>query len=34
MGPADALSQKDEVDTSDDNWEVILLKGDTQYHHI
>ena len=34
MGPADALSQKDEVDTSDNNWEVILLKGDTQYHHI
>ena len=34
MGPTDALSQKDEVDTSDDNWEIILLKGEAHYHHI
>ena len=34
MGPANALSWKDEVDTSDDNWEVTLLKGDAHYHHL
>ena len=34
MGPADALSQKDEVITDNDNWEITLLKGNNQYHHI
>ena len=34
MGPADALSQKDEVETSDDNREITLLKGKDQYFHI
>ena len=34
MGPANALSQKDKVDTSDDNQEVILLKEEDQDHHI
>ena len=34
MGPADALSQKDEVETSDDNREITLLKGNDQYFHI
>ena len=34
MGPADTLSQKDKVDISDDNQEITLLKGDSQYHHI
>ena len=34
MGPADALSRKGKVDTSDDNREMVLLKGDAQYHHI
>ena len=34
MGPADALSQKDEVETSDDNQEITLLKGEDQYFHI
>ena len=34
MGPADALSQKDEVETSDDNQEITLLKGKDQYFHI
>ena len=34
MGPADVLSRKDKVETSDDNWEIILLKGKDQYFHI
>ena len=34
MGPADALSRKDEIDMGDDNWEITLLKGDDQYFHI
>ena len=34
MGPADALSWKDEVETSDDNREITLLKGKDQYFHI
>ena len=34
MGPADALSRKDEVDTDDDNREITLLQGDDQYYHI
>ena len=34
MGPANALSRKDEVETSDDNQEVTLLKGKDQYFHL
>ena len=34
MGPADALSRKDEVETCDDNREITLLKGKDQYFHI
>ena len=34
MGPADALSRKDEVETCDDNQEITLLKGKDQYFHI
>ena len=34
MGPMDALSRKDEVDTDDDNREITLLKGSDQYFHI
>ena len=34
MGPADALSQKDDIETSDDNREITLLKGRDQYFHI
>ena len=34
MGPADALSRKDKVDTSGDNWETILQKEEDQDHHI
>ena len=34
MGPANALSQKDEIETSDDNREITLLKGTDQYFHI
>ena len=34
MGPADALSRKDEVETSDDNRDITLLKGKDQYFHI
>ena len=34
MGPADMLSRNDEVDMDNDNWEIILLKGNDQYHHI
>ena len=34
MGPTDALSRKDEVETSDDNREITLLRGKDQYFHI
>ena len=34
MGPADALSRKDDVETSNDNREITLLKGRDQYFHI
>ena len=34
MGPADALSRKDEMDTSKDNWKTILLDEKDQDHHI
>ena len=34
MGPADALSRKDEIETCDDNWEITLLKEKDQYFHI
>ena len=34
MGPANTLSRKDKVETSDDNWEITLLKGKDQYFHI
>ena len=34
MGPANALSRKDEIETSDDNCEITLLKGTDQYFHI
>ena len=34
MGPADTLSQKDKVETSNDNQEITLLKGRDQYFHI
>ena len=34
MGPADALSWKDNIKTSDDNREITLLKGRDQYFHI
>ena len=34
MGPTNALSRKVEVETSDDNWEITLLKGKDQYFHI
>ena len=34
MGPADALSRKDEIETSDDNWEITLLGGKDQYFHV
>ena len=34
MGPTDALSRKDEIETSDDNREITLLKGRDQYFHI
>ena len=34
MGPADALSKKDEIDTCDNNQEITLLKGKDQYFHI
>ena len=33
MRPADALSWKDEVETSDDNREITLLKGKDEYFH-
>ena len=34
MGPTDALSRKDEIETCDDNQEITLLKGKDQYFHI
>ena len=34
MGPVDALSRKDDVETSNDNREITLLKGTDQYFHI
>ena len=34
MGPTDALSRKVEVETSDDNREITLLRGKDQYFHI
>ena len=34
MGPTDALSRKDDIETSDDNREITLLKGRDQYFHI
>ena len=34
MGPANALSCKDEVDMGDNNREITLLKGNDQYFHI
>ena len=34
MGPTDALSRKDEIDTCDDNREITLLKGQDQYFHV
>ena len=34
MGPADTLSRKDDIETSDDNREITLLKRNDQYFHI
>ena len=34
MGPVDALSRKDEINTENDNQEITLLKGGDQYFHI
>ena len=34
MGPMDALSRKDEIETNNDNREITLLKGRDQYFHI
>ena len=34
MGPVDTLSQKDEIETSNDNCEIMMLKGRDQYFHI
>ena len=34
MGPADALSRKDKIKTSDNNREITLLKGKDQYFHV
>ena len=34
MGPADALSWKDDIKTSNDNREITLLKSRDQYFHI
>ena len=34
IGPADALSRKDEIEMSDNNREITLLKGKDQYFHI
>ena len=34
MGPADALSRKNVVNTNNDNQEITLLKGGDQYYHI
>ena len=34
MGPTNALSRKEEVETSNDNREITLLKGKNKYFHI
>ena len=34
MGPVDTLSRKDEIETSNDNHKIMLLKGRDQYFHI
>ena len=34
MGLTDTLSWKDEIETSNDNREITLLKGKDQYFHI
>ena len=34
MGPTDALSRKDDIETCDDNREITLLKARDQYFHI
>ena len=34
MGPVDALSRKDEIETGDDNQEITPLKGKDQYFHV
>ena len=34
MGPANALSMKDAINTNNDNWEITLLKGQDQDFHI
>ena len=34
MGSTDALSWKDEIETSEDNREIMLLKARDQYFHI
>ena len=34
MGPTDALSKKDKIETSDNNWEITLLKSKDQYFHV
>ena len=34
MEPTNTLSRKDEVNTSGDNWETILLEEKDQHHHI
>ena len=34
MGPTDALSRKDDIETGNDNREITLLKGKDQYFHI
>ena len=34
MGPTDALSQKDDIETNNDNREIMLLKGWDQYFYI
>ena len=34
MGPTDALSRKDKIETCDDNREITLLKGRDQYFHV
>ena len=34
MGPTDALSRKDDIETCNDNRQITLLKGKDQYFHI